>query len=222
MSFEKRRRASVTCAVLLLSHATAEWLELRPDGAALVGSSPVLGSAPEDVAKAAVAAMRAAGGTERRIVLALSGQLALQRTLVLPDLARKELARVFPRKAAALLECAQQDVLYAALPIQRERQGAEAAAEQKWQLVALRRPFMLALRKALRRERIQVARVVSAPLARLCEAQRLRDDSEKACIVVDVERDGVAVSLIAGDALRMQNRIIGSFESVPTMALSGR
>jgi hypothetical protein len=219
------RRPHARFALLHLTHECAEWLANDADGAVRYAKAPVLGPTAADLASAASTAFeQAMGGALRkrvRCVLALGGKLVEPRVLALPELARGALQRILPRKAAGLLGVELSDALYAALPLAKEpRNGAEPHAEQKWFLLAMRRSLVAPLSIALQRSHFDVERVTCASLARLCAAQELRGDESAACIVIDVDLDAVVVSLIHNDELRMQNRILGSFDGAPTMALT--
>lgn len=220
----RARRA--TGAVLLLTKESAEWFETLPDGTPRHAVRPVLGSAAEDFAHAAHEAAEAAGATTRACVLALGHGLVELRSLSLPELPAPELSRVFPRRAAAVLEAEPRDILYTALPFAPERKTAGGsgdgapASEQRWLLVAVRRAFATQLTIALRRASFRPRRAVAARLARLSTAERLRSERPGACIVLDVGTDSVVVSLIAEGSLVHQGRLSGSFETVPTMALA--
>ncbi len=225
MFHPRGRRPHARFAILHLTHECAEWLATDASGVVRYAKAPVLGPAASDLAAAASAAFEQAGGgaprKRARCVLALGGKLVEQRVLALPDLAQVELRRVLPRKAAGLLGVELQDALYAALPLAKEQLSAsEGAVEQKWFLLAMRRTLLAPLSVALQRANFDVAHLTCASMARLCAAQELRGDVSEACIVIDVDLDAVVVSLIHNDELRMQNRILGSFESTPTMALT--
>lgn len=215
------RRSSERLAVLHLTHEVAEWLGPSDGAGSAYARAPVLGQSAPDLVAAAVEARTRAGATRERCVLVLGGKLLEQRTLALPELSRADLSRVLPRKAANVLNVETSEALYAVLPLATEsRDGAEGSAERRWFLMALRRSLVTALAASLQRAQFDVERMVCGRLARLCAAQVVRGAAEAACIVVDVDLDAVVVSLIQGEELRMQNRIQGSFESAPTMALS--
>ena len=223
-------------AVLALSREQAEWFDGTPENSGAsprTALRPVLGPAPGDLAQAAREVLDAVGSGRRPCVLALAAGLVEQRVLPLPDLPRKELRKIFSRKAAALLGVAPDETLYTALPLfaqvaesaraegeSSDPARAGSALERKWLLVATKRSFAVELRLALRRQGIQVERVVSARLARLCRAQEVRGETGRACIVIDVESRAIAVGLIAGDVLAHQSQLEGSFEATPTMALT--
>lgn len=221
MSMFRVRRPTTTSAVLHLTHEVAEWLDDSDSKAVRYGRAAVLGSSPQDLAAAATEARKAAGANVRPCVLVLSGKLVEQKLLTLPEVARGELERILPRKAATLLSVDLSGALYAALPLAKEQRAEDApSTEQKWFLLALRRALLAPLALELRRQSIEVDRLVCGALSRLCAAQSLRGDPNEPCIVVDVDLDDVVVSLIQGDSLRMHNRIAGTFAGAPTMALS--
>lgn len=207
---------SSTTPVLLLGGDFAEWCDAR--GHSRV---PIRGRTPGELAGVAAEAAQASGSRPGRCLLALGAGLIEQRTLTLPELKRSELAPIFLRKAAALLETSPEDTLYAALPQMPDPGNAVGQTnERRWYVVAARRKQMLDLRLELRARGFDVRRVAVARLARLCQADITRGESQSAAIVIDVEPDGVIVSLIAQAALVQQNRMQGSFETLPSMAFS--
>ena len=180
------------CAVLHVSGEVAEWFERAPDGAPRYGLEPVRGAGPEDVVRAALLARGNAGGTALRCVVALGAKLVEQRSIPLPEIARADLHKVLGRKAANLLEARIDDTLFAALPYSKDASNADTdGTEQKWHLVALKRSFASGLRVALRRARLHVVRLVEGSSARLCHADRIRGERDKACIMIDVDSDDV-------------------------------
>lgn len=215
------QRSAERLAVLHLTPEGAEWLDPCEPGAVRYAKVPVLGAAPGDLAAAAEQARALAGGARRRCVLALGGRLVEQRVMGLPEMPRRDLERVLPRKAANLLGVDAEQALYCALPLARERRvAAEAGTESKWFLLAMRRSLLTPLTHALHKSGFEIERLASPAMARLCFAQGLRADTAAPCIVVDVDTDSVVVSLIQADELHMQNRLQGSFESTPTMAMT--
>jgi hypothetical protein len=215
------RRSAERLAVLHLTPESAEWLDPCEPGAVRYARVPVLGATPADLASAADQARTQAGGARRRCVLALGGKLVEQRVLGLPELPRRDLERVLPRKAANLLGVDAEQALYCALALAHEqRTDNEAGTESKWFLLAMRRSLITPLTHALHKSGFEIERLVSPAMARLCFAQGLRADPAAPCIVVDVDTDCVVVSLIQSDELRMQNRLHGGFEATPTMAMT--
>lgn len=207
---------SATASVLLLGGEFAEWCDER--GHARV---PIRGRTPSELASAAAEAVQALGSRPGRCLLALGTGLIEQRTLTLPELKRSELSNIFLRKAAALLEAPLEDTLYAALPQMPDPGNTVGQTnERRWYVVAARRKQIVDLRLELRARGFDVRKVVAARLARLCQADLTRGESESAAIVIDVELDGVTVSLIAERTLVQQNRMQGSFETLPSMAFS--
>lgn len=199
----------------------AEWLGRNGSGGIGYARANVGGIAPADLASAAVAARDAAHGARQRCTLALGGRLVDHRVIELPEIARGDLRDVLARKAAHALGCELSDALYAALPLGlHQHHDADGPQGRKWLLMCLRKSVLRPIEVECRRSGIELSQVISAPMARLCEAQRLRGDSEQACIVVDVDLDTVVVSLVQGTTLRHQNRIAGTFSTVATMALA--
>ncbi len=215
-------RPTAHAAVLHLTHEVAEWLSRGPSGEPSYSRAAVTGQGAVELASAAARARDAAGVTARqRCVLALGGQLADQRVIELPELARGDLRNVLARKAAHALGAELADTLYAALPLgQSEHVDADGPKTHKWLLMSIRKGALHSIEVECRRRGMELTAVTSAPLARLCEAQRVRGDVEQACVVVDVDLDSVVVSLVQGTTLRHQNRIAGTFASVATMAMA--
>ena len=221
MPLPTKQRAPAQSAVLHLTHEVAEWLSHGPDGAPSYARAATSSPDPAELAAAAAAARDAAGAPRQRCTLALGGQLVDHRVLELPELARGNLREVLARKAALALGTGVSDTLFAALPLALlEHADGDGPKGQKWLLMSVRKGLLHRIEVDCRRRGIELARVTSAPLARLCEAQRVRGDAEAACIVVDVDLDSVVVSLVQGTTLRHQNRISGTFASVATMAMA--
>jgi hypothetical protein len=215
------RRANAQPAVLHLTHELAEWLGDAPDGSAQYARAPVAGETAAHTAAAALAARAAAGAPRQKCLLALGGRLVDHRVIELPELSRGDLRSVLARKAAHALECGLEDALYGALPLGTNSEaGGDAAPTRKWLVMSVRKSLLRPIEAECRRRGLAVTRLVSAPLARLCEAQRLRGSTDPACTVVDIDLDAVVVSLLQGVALQHQNRIQGGFAAVPTMALT--
>jgi hypothetical protein len=221
MPLRRRKRAAPPGAVVVIAPDLVEWVELVAGGAPRYASAPVTASEPDEFANAVLAARAAAGSSTCSVVVALGARVTEQRTVALPALSRGDALDVLARKAAGLLEAPPQETLFSALPFARERRDeGESGADQKWYVVAMRRAFGRGLCTALWRCKLDVRRVVDATLARVCHAETLRPSDEGACIVVDVQREASVISLVSGRELWLHNAIRGSFESVPTMALS--
>ncbi|MCY3003186.1 MAG: hypothetical protein NTV21_15400, partial [Planctomycetota bacterium] len=207
--------------MLHLTHEVAEWLSHAPSGEPAYARAAVQGSGPADLATAAAAARDQAGAQRQHCTLVLGGSLVDHRVLELPELARGDLRSVLARKAAHALGAELDDTLFAALPLGiSEHADGDGPKGQKWLLMSVRKSVLRPIEVECRRRGVELARVSSASLARLCEAQRVRGDAEQACIVVDVDLDSIVVSLVQGTTLRHQNRITGTFATVPTMAMA--
>ncbi len=216
-----RSRAPARSAVLHLTHDVAEWLSHASTGGPMYARAKVLGASAADLATAAASAHELAGAQRKPCTLALGGNLVDHRVLELPELARGDLRNVLARKAAHALGAELEDTLFAALPLGlSEHADGDGPKGRKWLLMSVRKSVLHGIEVECRRRGVELARVSSATLARLCEAQRVRGDVDQACIVVDVDLDSVVVSLVQGTTLRHQNRITGTFTSVPTMALA--
>jgi hypothetical protein len=221
MPLPNPKRAAAPTAVLHLTHEVAEWLSQGPNGEPSYARAEAPTSDAAELAATAVLARDTAGAGRQRCVLALGGQLVDHRVLELPELARGNLRDVLARKAAHALGTGLSDTLFAALPLAlAEHAEGDGPRGQKWLMMSVRKSVLHRIEVECRRRGIELSRVTSAPLARLCEAQRVRGDVEAACIVVDVDLDSVVVSLLQGTTLRHQNRIVGTFASVATMAMA--
>lgn len=200
--------------VLCLNSGLAEWFEVKRSGEVAYGVAPLEGTAPADVAAAALAAIENAGARPKSCVLALGGGLVEQRFLTLPSLSGAELRDVLLRKAAAHLDTSQEDTLFAAKPFKVDAEGGR----QTWLLLSMKRSIVGPLRLALRDRGLSVQRVVPARFAAVSEVHARREDREGACIVVAVEPRAVSVSLIVDETLLNQNVLEGSVVENPQMA----
>jgi len=219
-SFRARHRLG-RLAILHVTDSGAEWCDDSGSATPHYAQAAVRGATVADLASAAVEARRMAGGEQKTCVLTLGGKLAEQRVIALPDMARRELGGVLPRKAANLLDIELDEVLFAATPLDADVPTEPGApAERRWFLLATRRSLLTGLTSALRGAHIEVKSWTSATLDRLTAAQALCADPNAACIVIDVDLADVVVSLTHGADLRTLNRIRGSFASAPTLALS--
>lgn len=211
------RRSPERLAVLHLTHEVAEWLAPNAESYAC---AEVLGSASGDLVSAAVRARDQAGGGRDECLLVLGGTLVEHRLLSLPPMPKAESRVVLQRKAAGLLNCELRETLYAAVELARDGESENGGDPRRWNLLAVRRSLLTPLAAGLARARIRSRRLVCGPMARLCDARAQLTDVSAPAIVIDVDLDSVAVSLIHGDRLRMHNRIPGAFHKTPTMALT--
>lgn len=206
--------------VLALDLDQAEWLS-HPEGRGpVVGSAPVDGRGPADLARASLAARDAAGSRARRAILSLGPGLVSVRLIQTPVLSRRNLAVVMRRKAAAIAGCEPEEVLYAATRCGEDSDGSgEGKREIRWAVAALRRSRLREILLSLRRSGVSVRRVVASPLAVPTRAAELAGPGDDATIAIGVDRRCVHVALLGGGGLAMQNALEGSFEAQPSMAL---
>ncbi|MEW6071884.1 MAG: hypothetical protein AB1726_04710 [Planctomycetota bacterium] len=207
-------------AVLAVSHHGVEWYERDPNGTVRYGSHVPPGTRPPDIVAAAVEARRAAGGGRRRCVLALDHTLSRHRLIGLPPVAKKELPRIFERKARQLLELAEGPVYYSALPMGEEEGERGREKQWRWLLTALDAESIRDLCLRLRGHGFHVHRVVSRSLAALAHAQAEAGVGDEPLIVVTVDHGIATVSLAAGDELVYRDRIEGDILTEPALATS--
>jgi len=223
----KRTRESSRLPVLALGTNDVEWLPADPGehGARV----PYEARRPAELAAAARAAFERSAPHTRRswgrrtatCILALGPEFVRERLIELPPLPPRDRSTVLRRKAAALAQCAPEDVIFSA-SLQANTSGDEAGAQEldRWLIVALRRAVADELLSALRARGIHVTRAVSLRLAPLREAlarRRVRD-LDSGCVVVAVEPQATTVSLVAGAALVSQSTLTGSVAARPKLA----
>ncbi|HVS19266.1 MAG TPA: hypothetical protein VMT18_11745 [Planctomycetota bacterium] len=207
-------------AVLRLSPHAAEWLERDGSGQPSCVRCPVTGAGPGDLARAALEAAAGAPRGRRRCIVALAEGLVKQRVIELPPMAVSARRAVLGRKAAALVERTEEQVLYSALELADDASARTAEGATRWLLVAQDRTFAVALRTALEQGDLRPVRVVSSSLAHLDAAQNLRGAIEQACIVIDIGSAEVGVGLIADRAVHHLAVLPGSLSSTPALAMT--
>jgi hypothetical protein len=214
------RNVLTTSAVLAVGRERVEWFDRDASGTLFHGVAQPAGSSAADLASAAEEAWRASGGRRRRCVLAVDDTLSRQQLLVTPRLSRRELAGVFERKAARLIDLDKQDVLYLSVPMGEESEEPDADPQLHWCLVAMNGALLRPLRVHLRSRGFRVSHVVSRSMAALCRAQQECPRPEEAAIVVAVDRNSVTVGLTHGPELVYRDRFDGDIREEPTLATS--
>jgi hypothetical protein len=217
MSARLQRRTS---AVLIVRSDSVEWFE--PGGASERHAHwPAPTASGPELAKAALAARRKAGGRARRCRVALAGDLVTERLISLPDVARGELQGVLERKAALALQRDPADVAFAARRAHAGQRGSSeggGAGGSTWLVCAAGRALVRDLRLALAREGIGVSEVVSLRLARQSHLAAARSQSHPCALTLDVDRSGVCVALWDGADLRHWSVLNGDLEHSAALA----
>ncbi len=207
-------------AVLAVGLDGVEWYDRDASGRVYHGTSRPAGPGAADLVAAAEEAVKASGGRRRPCVLAIDHTLSRHRLVGIPPVPRKELGRVFERKAKQLMETPGEDVLYVSLPM--GFLDAESGKEglRNWMLVGMPAGRVRALRLRLRTRGFRVRRVVDKSLAALCRGQAAAPDPDGPCIVVTVDTSFATVNLTHGDELVYRDRINGNILSEPALATS--
>lgn len=218
MSHSISSRSRSADAVLLVGPRWVEWLERGPGGALRQGRSDVPDSTPERLVPAIMEARRAAQAEAQGFVLALAHPLSFHRLIALPPLSRKDLAKVFERRAMALAGEAR-TVYYAARAMQRDE--GEASQEENscsW-LIAGVRSSVRELRILLRNQLgLHARRVVSAELAALEWGRQHAPQPEQPAIVIVAGDAAVSVALTNGPRLVYEESIEGDLLARPELA----
>jgi hypothetical protein len=215
----KSRLEGVPLPVLSIGRGHVVWLPAEP------GEHPRSASFAHaegvDPVAACLAAVKELVPSGEACLVALGTGWIESRTLELPPLPRREFARVLQRKAATLLGTELDGTLFAALPLFRTEDAAEAGtAAQPWLVLAMRRAEVVPLLLGLRRAGLRARRVVSARLASLAAASSRAVDAHGSVLAVSVEPKAVTLGLLHQGTLRFQSAMEGSLADQPALAMS--
>ena len=218
-------------AVLALNEQRAEWLDLRDPARPRIGSAEVLEEGPVGLAQAAARAFDDAGGgsAKPKFVLALGAGLLKQRLLQLPELSRKERARVLERKAHRLWADGADPVLFSARLVDELGQAdvREKGTRATWLLSVASDRQTSELCTELSRHGFRVNSALALRSAAWNHAARatgasqpFESNDESASIIVSVYTDATTVALIAGTRFITRYELKGDFYTSPSLGAS--
>ena len=170
---------------------------------------------PPGQAEAAIELLASAGIKPGKCTLLLGGSLVRQRVVALANLSDKETKVVLHRKAANILEVELHQTAFTAL----EMDGQD---ERRWLVSAARLDDLRALKRDLRNACFQITKITFGRLALLDAGMGLlpKDEENIAGIIVGVESESVAISMVAEGKLVQQTVVPGHFQVNSTMAAS--
>lgn len=194
-------------AVLCISRSCAEWLEFDAANEPKYGRAALMGTAPHELARAALDARKAAGGNALRPKLALGSGLILHRVLALPTLSKKELREVIERRTTATQGEVDDGYYFTARDV-----GGLPDGERNWLSTAVEREFITKLLVQLRRRRLRVRGIAVCSLAALYRAGEFTADGESASIAITIDENSIEVSLIAEGVLISSESLEGNLQ----------
>ncbi len=218
-------------AVLALNEQRAEWLDLRDPARPRFGSAEVLEEGPAGLAQAAMRAFDDAGGgsAKPKFVLALGAGLLKQRLLQLPELSRKDRARVLERKAHRLWADGADPVLFSARLVDQLGQADVRVngTRATWLLSVASDRQTSELCTQLSRQGFHVNSALALRSAAWNHAakatgasQPFESNDESASIIVSVYTDATTVALVAGTRFITRYELKGDFYTSPSLGSS--
>ena len=231
MSIQKSFPRTARTAVLYVDARLVEWCEWSATGSVAYGSSEVeaedeagdalvageVGGAR--LAKLALEARRRAGGRARRYRLVLGDSILTPQLVTLPTLPRKELQRVFERRAARLSGLEGRRVLFTTRAMGKPSvDPTEHSRQQRWLFLGFDGDLVETLRQQLSERGLRTRRIVSGGLTALSEALEKAPASEGAVIVAVVGEDTISISLVEERCLLDRDAIRGRLASDPAAA----
>ncbi|MCA9002929.1 MAG: hypothetical protein KDB61_13475, partial [Planctomycetes bacterium] len=176
------------------------------------------GNSAQEMASAAKDLVEQAGGKPRKCVLLLGGGLVKQRIVAVPHVSDKEIKGILHRKAANILDVELHQTAFTATPVVQ----AEGSKEERWLISAVRLDELRSLTRHLRESGFAVRRIVYTRLALLAAGESCLslETEDQGGIVIGVEDNSVAISLVAAGGLVQQTVVPGAFQMNSTMAAS--
>lgn len=203
-------------AVLSMSLTEVEWLDYDSEGNARYARLSVEGEGAASLVRAAVAARAQAGGARGPVTLALREGLVAHRLLEVPLLSKRDLTKVFARKAAALFENSECPPLFSCI----EHAKVEGEASSRWSIAAMDRPLVRKVVLGLRKAGMPAKSITSEELAALNCAREHEVEEGTATISVSIGPTSVQVSLICGDDLYTVETLSGDLGATPHLIAS--
>ncbi|MFT5197737.1 MAG: hypothetical protein ACI87O_000378 [Planctomycetota bacterium] len=216
MSAAKRNQES--SSTLFVGAGRVEWIPKRSSE----GKGYVRGicenQTPPELAQAAIELLESTGHKPGKCTLLLGGSMVRQRIVSLANLSEKETKAVLHRKAANILEVQLHQTAFTAL----EMEDQDRELDKRWLVSALRLDDLRALKRDLRSSGFQIQKIVFDRLILLEKAISLlpKGEDKSAGIVIGVESESVAISMVAEGKLVQQTVVPGHFQVNSTMAAS--